>query len=135
MENLRRLADRVAANKAARELANRCCDDLEQYSIAVLEELAERMRRRGVEGVFLAQMAQRLQTTLPGSRVMVKTWLQTVVPYSPAVLLQQRAEQAADNLKCEQFGHLAAHHWGRGLARCGDAHQPVYPPHARQPRV
>lgn len=98
MENLRRLADRVAANKAARELANRCCDDLEEYSIAVLEELAERMRRRGVEGVFLAQMAQRLQTTLPGSRVMVKTWLQTVVPYLPAVLLQQRAEQAADNL-------------------------------------
>ncbi|CAM8661422.1 Domain of unknown function DUF2329 [Comamonadaceae bacterium] len=98
MENLRRLADRVAANKAAREWANRCCDDLEHYSIAQLEALVTRMRRRGVDGVFLGQMAQRLQTTLPGSRAMVKTWLQTVLPLLPAALLQQRAEQAADNL-------------------------------------
>ncbi|CAM8655483.1 Glycosyl hydrolase 94 [Comamonadaceae bacterium] len=98
MENLRRLADRVAANKAARELANRCCDDLEHYSISLLGELAARMRLRGVEGVFLAQMSRRLQTTLPDSRVMVKTWLQTMLPLLPAVLLQQRAEQAADNL-------------------------------------
>lgn len=98
MENLRRLADRVAANKAARELANFCCDDLEHTSIATLEALVTRLHRRGVGGVFLAQMAQRLQSATSGGRVMVRTWLQTVLPNLPALLLQQRAEQAADNL-------------------------------------
>ena len=98
MENLRRLADRVAANKAARELANRCCDDLDHYNLDTLEELRECLQRRGVDGVFLAQLSQRLQADVSGSRGMVKTWLQTVMPSVQAVLLQQRAEQAADNL-------------------------------------
>jgi cyclic beta-1,2-glucan synthetase len=32
IENLRRLAERVAANKAAREVANLCADRIEAYS-------------------------------------------------------------------------------------------------------
>ena len=61
IENLRRLAERVAANKAAREVANLCCDRLEAYLARAPRRgagAAQPARRRRA---FLAQMAQRLQ--------------------------------------------------------------------------
>ena len=59
IENLRRLAERVAANKAAREVANRCADELEQQTVQSLETVLALLNRRGVGRVFLVQMAQR----------------------------------------------------------------------------
>ena len=61
IENLRRLAERVATNKAAREVANLCCDDIETYALEHSTQLLALLNRRGVGRVFLAQMAQRLQ--------------------------------------------------------------------------
>src|SRR5450830_1688018 len=61
IENLRRLAERVATNKAAREVANLCCDHIDDYSLQALDHLLGLMEQRGVGRVFLAQMAQRLQ--------------------------------------------------------------------------
>ncbi|RZS46743.1 cyclic beta-1,2-glucan synthetase [Sphaerotilus mobilis] len=110
IENLRRLAERVATNKAARELANRCCDHIGHApdgghgpdSSTWLDPLLARLNRRGAGAAFLAQMAQRLHdigssgSLHPASRH--RSWLQRVLP-QPAVLLeQQRADQTADNL-------------------------------------
>jgi cyclic beta-1,2-glucan synthetase len=60
IENLRRLAERVAANKAAREIANLCCDRIETFSLDQLDDLLAELNTRGVGRVFLVQVAQRL---------------------------------------------------------------------------
>ncbi len=102
IENLRRLAERVATNKAAREVANRCCDRLEDCPTPVLDELLTLLEQRGVGPVFMAQMAQRLQdrrtTGDAADQAHLHDWLQRRQPDALALLVQQRAEQAADNL-------------------------------------
>jgi cyclic beta-1,2-glucan synthetase len=103
IENLRRLAERVASNKAARELANACADDVQAIPMAELEALRGALQRRGVAAAFLAQLAQRLRggplqarnASTPGS---ARVWLQAALPDLPLTQLQQRAEQTADNL-------------------------------------
>ncbi len=60
VENLRRLAERVATHKAAREVANLCSDRIETCPLHALDELLALLEQRGVGRVFLAQMAQRL---------------------------------------------------------------------------
>ena len=98
MENLRRLAERVAANKGARELANLCCDHLETYDLDSLEEIRHTLQLRGVDRVFLAQMTQRLQESHSSTHATYKDWLQLALPDFAVVQTQQRADQAADNL-------------------------------------
>jgi cyclic beta-1,2-glucan synthetase len=107
IENLRRLAGRVAASKAARELANQCCDQLEQYPVPVLDDLLALLNQRGVGQVFLGQIAQRLldrdtpamvNGAEPNQGASHQSWLQTVLPDSAAAQTQQRVDQVADNL-------------------------------------
>ncbi|MES2091977.1 MAG: hypothetical protein V4532_18645 [Pseudomonadota bacterium] len=102
IENLRRLAERVATNKAAREVANLCCDHLETYTLHSLNELLALLNQRGVGRVFLAQMAQRLQDprSATGARYQLRyhQWLNNVLPDLAVMQTQQPADQAADNL-------------------------------------
>ena len=102
IENLRRLAERVAANKAARELANLCCEQLDNHSIDKLNELLGALERRGVGRTFLAQMAQRLlDRRMLGDAQRYgpyQDWLRGAVPDAGAARAQQTADQAADNL-------------------------------------
>jgi cyclic beta-1,2-glucan synthetase len=102
IENLRRLAERVATNKAAREVANLCCDSLDAFTLPALDELLALLGRRGVGRVFLAQMAQRLQdrrTTADGRYPpRYHEWLQKALPDAAALQAQQPADQASDNL-------------------------------------
>ncbi|MFM9917328.1 MAG: GH36-type glycosyl hydrolase domain-containing protein [Rhizobacter sp.] len=110
IENLRRLAERVATNKAAREVANLCCDRIDSTSVAALDDLLALLDRRGVARVFLAQMALRMQdgrTTSQGgnrasdhadARAAQHEWLRRSLPDPAAMQAQQRADQTADNL-------------------------------------
>lgn len=98
MENLRRLAERVAANKAARGLANLCCDVMESYDLDALDRLLHLLNRRGVGRVFLAQMKQRLQDAPSGVKTIYQQWLEMELPDQSAIQAQLRADQAADNL-------------------------------------
>ena len=98
VENLRRLAERVATHKAAREVANLCSDRIETFSLHALEQLLALLERRGVGSVFLAQMAQRLGSRQSGNLRRVHEWLQRALPDVAAVQAQQVADQAADNL-------------------------------------
>jgi cyclic beta-1,2-glucan synthetase len=102
IESLRRLAERVACNKAAREAANLCCDRLDGVDVAALELVHQRLERRGVGGTFLAQMALRLQEPSQGAEGSVRpehlVWLQHALPDASTQHAQQGADQAADNL-------------------------------------
>ncbi len=99
VENLRRLAERVAVSKAAREVANLCCDQIAQCSLGLLEQLLAVLTQRGAGRVFLAQLAQRLQgARTPAAPPPVLDWLATALPDAAAVHTQHIADQAADNL-------------------------------------
>jgi cyclic beta-1,2-glucan synthetase len=98
IENLRRLAQRVAANKAAREVANLCCDQLGTRSVKALGELLSLLRLRGVGRMFLAQMAQRLLDTQAASLNPYREWVRVELPDLAAFQMQLPADQAADNL-------------------------------------
>ena len=102
IENLRRLAERVACNKAAREVANLCCDRIDTFSVPVLEQVLHLLEARGVGRVFLAQMAQRLQdgrgAADAGPAIAQQEWLRQALPDAAALQIQRSADQAADNL-------------------------------------
>src|SRR5664279_1793684 len=98
IENLRRLAERVAGYKAARGAANLCCDSIEQFTEARLDELLGLLNRRGVGEPFLAQMAQRLQDQRSATETVVREWLLRVAPHLPDIQTRLPAAQAADNL-------------------------------------
>src|SRR5450432_645588 len=78
IENLRRLAERVAANKAAREVANLCCDRLDAHGPEGLDALLALLNRRGVGENFLAQIAQRLQDPRTPAEQTACDWLRRV---------------------------------------------------------
>jgi cyclic beta-1,2-glucan synthetase len=98
IENLRRLAERLATNKAAREVANLCCDHIETFTLHELDLLLALLSQRGVGRVFLAQMAQRLQDRRTTENVRYHDWLHNALPDLAATQMQQSAERAADNL-------------------------------------
>ncbi|WP_296443712.1 GH36-type glycosyl hydrolase domain-containing protein [Rhodoferax sp. UBA5149] len=102
IENLRRLAERVATNKAAREVANLCFDRIETYTVQALDQLLALLSQRGVGRVFLAQMAQRFQdrraTGETSEQTLFHDWLHNALPDMAAVQTQQSADRAADNL-------------------------------------
>jgi cyclic beta-1,2-glucan synthetase len=98
IENLRRLAERAAANKAAREIANLCCDRIEGYSPEELDRILALLNRRGVGDAFLAQMAQQLQDHRSPANQRFFDWLQRVAPHLAEIQTRLPAAQAADNL-------------------------------------
>ena len=104
IENLRRLAERVAAHKAARQAANLCCDQIAHCDLPALAGLLAALQLRGVGRMFLGQMALRLRDRgrdAEGGSVASDAqlaWLHEALPDSAALLAQQSADQAADNL-------------------------------------
>ena len=122
IENLRRLAERVGANKAAREVANLCSDRIDTCNVELLESVRNLLDQRGVGRTFLGQMAQRLQdnfTTGPGTQghhAQQLDWLKDALPDTAALQAQQTADQAADNLSVSNAV--------TALRAIGDAHWP-----------
>lgn len=102
IENLRRLAERVATNKAAREVANLCFDHIEDYDGDALDHFLALMTLRGVGPVFLAQMGQRMQdrraTGEDTNQASIQGWLRNALPDLGTLQVQHSAEQAQDNL-------------------------------------
>lgn len=102
IENLRRLAERVATSKAAREVANICFDHIESYDWDALDQLLALLVQRGVGEIFLTQMAQRLhdrQTTGDKDvQMATREWMRIALPDRGTAQAWQSADQAADNL-------------------------------------
>ena len=102
VENLRRLADRVAAHKAARGVANLCADRIDTLSVHALQTLSGHMSRRGVGQIFMVQLAQNLLGRRSGpldtGLARVRQWLQQALPDLMSLQAQHNADQTADNL-------------------------------------
>ena len=98
IENLRRLAEREAVHKAAREIANLCCDRLDRLSLDTLDRLLALLEQRGAGRVFLMQMAQRLQVRRSTDHTLYQEWLRSALPDVVVLQTQQTIDQAADNL-------------------------------------
>ncbi|MDP2004265.1 MAG: carbohydrate-binding protein, partial [Rubrivivax sp.] len=106
VENLRRLAERVATQKAARDVANLCCDDIAHWTGPALAQVQALLTARGVGSAFVAQVMQRLQDRGVGGGARaearfpasVQAWLQALRPTLPALQQQQDVDQTADNL-------------------------------------
>ena len=106
VENLRRLAERLATQQATRELARRCSDQPAECTVPGLQALCTALAARGVEDLFLAQLTQRLldphHSTGAPLAPALRHWLQAqresrLLP--PGVMAaRQHAEQTADNL-------------------------------------
>lgn len=97
IENLRRLAERLAAYKAVQTLADMVCDQLETCTVHALDELLRLLAKGHIDQVFLAHVAHRLKDCGPHA-VHVETWLRRKLPDPAAVWAQHSADQAADNL-------------------------------------
>jgi cyclic beta-1,2-glucan synthetase len=104
IENLRRVAERVATNKAAREVANLCSDRINSFDVASLDALRGLLDQRGAGRMFLAQLRHRLQGSTnahaddDAAAQGLRAWLPQAMPDMAEVQTQQSADQAADNL-------------------------------------
>jgi cyclic beta-1,2-glucan synthetase len=107
VENLRRLAERVAGNKAARELANICFDRPGGMETQQLADQLAFLNTRGLGEVFLGQLAQRVHNAQVANAAQSQSdknqgpalqWLNEHLPDPIAFQRQQRVEQTADNL-------------------------------------
>ena len=102
VENLRRLVDRIAAQKMAREMAAQCASRIEQLTIEEVQALYAVVEQRGVRGVFLVHLNQSLAGTRAaraGSALpRVREWLHGIAPDLAALQTQHHADQAADHL-------------------------------------
>jgi cyclic beta-1,2-glucan synthetase len=102
VENLRRLAERLATHKAARELANLCCDRIAACPVESLQQLLALALRRGAGDAFLLQMEQRLHDRASSAGAdappAVLQWLAAALPHAAEVQARQGMEQTADNL-------------------------------------
>ncbi|MEP6558940.1 MAG: carbohydrate-binding protein, partial [Burkholderiales bacterium] len=105
VENLRRLSERVAATKAAREAANLWCDTLDEPGSIDAQPVFDAMDRRGVTPAFALQVMHRLHADpRAGSpqgernRELVRAALSRALPDPAATQLALQAEEAADNM-------------------------------------
>ncbi len=109
VENLRRLAERVAAEEAAREVAHSLCDSLgtavDPADAQEPRALFARLQARGVARAFGLQVMQRLHAdsetgSAQGtrSRETLRGALAEALPEPAAAQAEQQAAQAADNL-------------------------------------
>ncbi|MDM7944300.1 MAG: glucoamylase family protein [Hydrogenophaga sp.] len=102
VENLRRLADRIASHKAARELAALVAHRIDDLDLATVQQLHAVTVQRGVSSVFLYHLAQLLDGHRPPTGDVflheLRPWLHERVPDLPALQAQHQANQAADHL-------------------------------------
>lgn len=112
VENLRRLAERVATAKAARHAADEWCDALLESAAVDASDLQRRfdaMELRGVGRVFALQVHERLNGEDPGlapsrpqgaeaALAELRATLSHLLPDPSGSQVLQHAEKAADNL-------------------------------------
>lgn len=103
VENLRRLADRIASQKAARELAGLCAQRINRMDLPELQALHTLMARRGVGPAFLCALVGALVGRVANGPAedglrQAQAWLQEQVPDLAGLQAQEAADQAADHL-------------------------------------
>ena len=98
LENLSRVADQIAAGKAARELAHAVWDCSTQLSHSELDALLENMRTLGLECSFLTQLWQRMPDPTPEVSTSLSHWTAAHCPNGLALIADSQTSQVATNL-------------------------------------
>jgi len=98
LENLRRVAQRIAGNKVAREVAHAAWDAAAPLGAHELDMLARLMQGHGLYDVFLTQLWQRMPFERAGDGPPVAHWVEQHCTNGPALISAAQAEAAADNL-------------------------------------
>lgn len=101
VENLRRLAERIAAHKAAIDLASVCARRLSTLTLSTIQDLSAVLQTRDVGAAFQVQLLQALAVRTPQADpvlAQVHHWLLSELPDLPDVQQQLHARQAADLL-------------------------------------
>ncbi|WP_309681781.1 GH36-type glycosyl hydrolase domain-containing protein [Polaromonas sp.] len=101
LENLRRMADRIARNKVAREVAHAVWDTDKTLGLDDLDALHQHMKDHGLERSYLTQLWQRM----PGERVeadmpasAATRWTALHCPDALALIAEGQTVQVAANL-------------------------------------
>ena len=103
LENLRRMADRIAWNKVAREIAHAVWDSADHLSVDDLNELLATLKQRGLERSFLTQLWQSLPATdsAPHSTTqstVLARWTEQHCPDALDLISEGQIAQVAANL-------------------------------------
>ena len=98
LENLRRVADQIAAGKAVREAAHAIWDNDEGMSDAHLDDFLKSMRSRGVERGFLTQLWQRMPDHSAEASAGLARWTAQHCPDGLALIAESQTAQVSANL-------------------------------------
>lgn len=98
LENLRRMADRIAWNKVAREVAHAAWDGAAGLGTGELDEIYRLMQTHGLERSYLIQLWQRMPAQDASSPVPLQAWTEQHCPDALAMVSDGQSNQAAANL-------------------------------------
>ena len=106
LENLRRVSDRIAWNKVARELAHAVWDAAEKLTDEDLDKLLDALKQRGLERSFLTQLWQ----SLPAWQTPSEFTEETPAAHTTALpgWIARHCPNALDLIKDAQAGQVAA---------------------------
>ncbi len=98
LENLRRMADEIAAGKIARDLAHAIGDAADYITDEHLDRFDAQMTRCGLRRAWLTQLWQRVPTEhLEATPPLVK-WMEKHCPDGPSLVMESQTAQVAANL-------------------------------------
>ena len=98
LENLRRMADRIAWNKVAREVAHAAWDIADSLTPQDLEELHQLMQSRGLERSYLTQLWQCMSVEQVGPVFPVVNWTEQHCTDALALVTDGQTAQVEANL-------------------------------------
>jgi cyclic beta-1,2-glucan synthetase len=98
LENLRRMAQGIAENKIARELAHAAWDAADRLTHEDLDALFALVREHGLEATYCTQLWQRLPVERPAEPPPLVAWTERNCENGPGLIADAQAEQAAANL-------------------------------------
>lgn len=97
IENLRRLAERLAAEQAAREMAEYIGIGHRAITTHQLDDIVSRLQSRGVDDVFLLQLSHQTPAQSDVVQADWHEWLARKMPDRTATQQRLQARQATDN--------------------------------------
>jgi cyclic beta-1,2-glucan synthetase len=98
LENLRRMADEIAAGKVARELAHAVGDRAASVTEEQLDLLDAQVTRVGLRRAWLAQLWQRVPADGAESSAGLTRWMEKNCPDGPSLVMESQTAQVTANL-------------------------------------
>ena len=98
LENLRRVAESIAENKVAREVAHAAWDAADSLTSHELDVLYRALQSRGMQDSYLTQLWQRLPVEHGEQPPALVKWCELHCPSGPALIAAAQTAQAAANL-------------------------------------